>query len=524
MNHYGGTMLNINNNAAHQKQEILVQLVKLQLEGKLTDESELEKIITGIVENSCATEEERQEIRKNLTLKIAARMGHSIDNDDGSKPLSDYAKEALAREKPTWPMLTVINSACNACAPSHYFPTDACQGCLARPCKVNCPKQAIEIVAHRARIDASKCISCGLCVQNCPYHAIIKTVVPCEEACPVGALSKDEAGKEHIDYDKCIFCGKCMSSCPFSAIMDKSQLIDVIKHIMNGKKVVAMYAPAIGAQFKGAKPGQFDGALIEAGFSRVWEVAIGADVTADNEAHEFEERMARGDKMMTTSCCPAYVRAVNIHVPELSPCISETKSPMIYTAELAKKADPDCITVFIGPCLAKRREGFDSDIVDYVLTAEEVSDLFKAKNIDVPKAELKTCSYTPTVSGRNFAKTGGVAESVRLRLKDKSILRPAVINGLDKAGMKVLANYGKLNAQQEPLPDGTPNLIEVMCCEGGCIAGPAVVASPKLGTGLLALYANAGSKPGEDGLPVPCDINEIIQNENQQKPAETDGK
>lgn len=79
---------------------------------------------------------------------------------------------------------------------------------------------------------------------------------------------------------------------------------------MNGEKVVAMYAPAIGAQFKGTKPGQLEGALIQAGFSKVLEVALGADITADKEAAEFAERMERGDKMMTTSCCPAYVRAV----------------------------------------------------------------------------------------------------------------------------------------------------------------------------------------------------------------------
>ena len=74
--------------------------------------------------------------------------------------------------------------------------------------------------------------------------------------------------------------------------------------------------------------------------------------------------MARGDKLMTTSCCSAYVRAVQKHVPELIPCVSETRSPMHYTAELAKQKEPDCITVFIGPCLAKRREGMDDECVD----------------------------------------------------------------------------------------------------------------------------------------------------------------
>lgn len=504
-------MLNTNNNAAKLRKDILVEIAKLQLSKKLLDDltiNEIEELPKHIVpDNSVPVMGSIEEDRKIIYSRIIANLGHSLEGADLTKPLSDFVKEAYEREKPTWPMLTMIPIACNACVKQHYFPTDACQACLARPCMFNCPKNAIE-VSDRARIDPQKCINCGLCAQNCPYHAIIKTVVPCEEACPVGAISKNTDGKEHIDFEKCIFCGKCMSNCPFSAMMGKSQLFDVIKHIMNGKKVVAMYAPAIGAQFR-AKPLQLEAALLEAGFSDVLEVAIGADITADKEAKEFEERMKRGDKMMTTSCCPAYVRSVNIHVPELKPCISETKSPMIYTAELAKKQNPDCITVFIGPCLAKRREGFDSEEVDYVLSVDEVNSLFEAKNIDITKVDVsnvKHLSYIPTVSGRNFAKTGGVAESVRLRLKDKSILKPTVINGLDKNGMKILSSYGQINSGAIPAPENCPNLIEVMACEGGCIAGPSVIANPKLGNGLLTIYANAGSKVDEDGFPKPCDI------------------
>ena len=510
-------MLNTNNNAAALKKDILVEMARLQLEGKLLSPEtadEIEKIPLELIpDGSVPIRKNLAEDRDIVRTRIVANLGHSVEDYDPKKPLAEYVKEAYEREKPTWPMLTMIQSACHACVKPHYFPTDACQACLARPCKMNCPKKAIE-VTDRARIDYKKCISCGLCAQNCPYHAIIKTVVPCEEACPVGAISKGTDGKETIDYDKCIFCGKCMSNCPFSAMMGKSQLFDVIKHIMNGEKVVAMYAPAIGAQFKGTKPGQLEGALIQAGFSKVWEVALGADITADKEAAEFKERMERGDKMMTTSCCPAYVRAVKIPVPALAPCISETKSPMIYTGEVAKKADPDCITVFIGPCLAKRREGFDSEIIDYVLSVEEVDALFTAKNIEIKNAPVRPEKYVPTVSGRNFAKTGGVAESVRLRLKDKSILRPAVINGLDKAGMKILAGYGQINAGKIPAPENCPNLIEVMACEGGCIGGPSVITNPKLGNGLLMLYANAGTKPDESGIPQKADMDEIAREGN----------
>lgn len=92
-------------------------------------------------------------------------------------------------------------------------------------------------------------------------------------------------------------------------------------------------------------------------------------------------------------------------------------------------------------------------------------------------------------------------------------MRPAVINGLDKSGMKILAGYGQINAGKIPTPADCPNLIEVMACEGGCIGGPSVITNPKLGNGLLMLYANAGSKPGEDGRPAKADIEKIINAE-----------
>jgi [FeFe] hydrogenase (group B1/B3) len=359
----------------------------------------------------------------------------------------------------------------------------------------NCAKKAIVIRHGRARIDSEKCVDCGLCLSNCPYHAIVKIPVPCEEACPVGAISKGESGKEQIDYAACIFCGKCMRECPFGAMMDKGQLVDVIKHIMAGKKVAALYAPALAAQFR-AEAGQFETALLQAGFSRVWEVAAGADITAAKEAEDFEKRMADGEKMMTTSCCPAYVRAVRLHVPELSCCVSDTRSPMHYTAEMAKQADADCVTVFIGPCLAKRREGMDDALIDYVLSAEEIEALFAAQEIDVTKMAAALHDVAPTVSARNFAKTGGVAEAVRVRLKNPARLKAAVINGLGKAGMKQLAAYGQIQSGAVPQTAETPNLVEVMACEGGCIAGPSVIANAKAAASRLERYAEAGRREG----------------------------
>ena len=50
-------------------------------------------------------------------------------------------------------------------------------------------------------IDRNKCISCGTCDMECPFHAVI--------------ISPE--GKFSIDAEKCRSCGICASVCPLDA-------------------------------------------------------------------------------------------------------------------------------------------------------------------------------------------------------------------------------------------------------------------------------------------------------------------
>jgi len=431
---------------------------------------------------------------RNIVKQIClAVMGFCPEDDaDENKKLSDYAKEALERTILPRSKLSVINEACMACRKERYIVSNMCRACIARPCQVNCPKGAISFVDGKAFIDQDLCIKCGRCHDVCPYSAIIKNVIPCEDSCPVGAISKDETGKEHIDPEKCISCGKCLKSCPFGAIVERSHLIDVLKNIKNPEQeVIAMLAPAVIGQF-GGDAQNLVGALKALGFSRVAEVAVGADITTIKEAHEFAERMEEGKQFMTTSCCPAYYKAVDLHIPEIKEFVSDTRSPMYYTAEQVKQAYPNCKAVFVGPCFAKRIEAQERDpYVDFVLTFEELNGAFKAAGIDVATAEKQDFDEVSCSQGRGFPLTGGVANAVASILEGKTEVRAETIDGLTPENIKLLKKYATKGCQC--------NLLEVMCCQGGCIAGPGCVAMPLKATMQVKNYTAQG-----------CDLNEKI--------------
>lgn len=411
--------------------------------------------------------------------KLLPLMGFPIDteNEDELKPLSAYAKQAKERTTPAKEILTVVDESCAGCVEANYVVTNLCRGCVASPCVANCPKDAVSIQDnHQAKIDPSACINCGICEKACPFHTIVYIPVPCEKACPVSAISKDERGIELIDYDKCIYCGKCIQACPFGSIFEVSHMMDIWNEIEKGQEVVAIVAPAIMGQYNSA-PGKILAAVKAIGFTDVLEVARGAMDTSYHEARELKEKMEAGEKLMTTSCCPAYTNLADKHLKDLKPFISHTGSPMHYSARRAKEQYPDAKIVFIGPCVAKREEAVRDKGVDYVLTFEEIDGMFAGLDIVVNEMEALEIDQSITQENRNYAVSGGVTNAVLaegLEL-DYEMLR---INGIEKKSIALLraASKGKSKA----------NFIEVMACEGGCIAGPSAHVAPEKSGRILA--------------------------------------
>lgn len=401
-----------------------------------------------------------------------AALGLRIEDEvDELRTLRSYAEEALQRTIPQIqkPVLTVLADACNRCTKQQFLVTDACQSCIAKVCSSTCPKAAIDHHREdgRATIDPQKCVRCGQCVKVCPFHAIIDIKIPCVQVCPVGAITQHPDGRKIFDFQKCIYCGNCQKACPFGSVMPRSMMLDVLKLLQKpSSPVIALIAPAIVGHFGPSMSLPcIIGSIKRLGFAEVIEVSLGADQTAMEEAREFQERMhAFAEKkpkampFMTTSCCPAYVHAIKRHIPEIEDAVSATPTPMFFTAEMARKKFPGCVTVFIGPCDAKLAEAIDCPHTDLALTFTEIYAIIRGCGIkleEVKDDEGKTAA-TGLMTGRGFAITGGVSTAVAAFSgpTPEVPISPVIIDGLNPASVKKLRSFAK-----KPPPG---NLVEVM--------------------------------------------------------------
>ncbi|MBO6148894.1 MAG: 4Fe-4S dicluster domain-containing protein [Lachnospiraceae bacterium] len=434
------------------KHDIMEQVCRLAWKGELTSENK-EKLAFEVIpgprpQYRCCVYKEREIVRQRIRLACAEAP---IDSD-----IPDN-------------VVQVIDPACDECPISAYSVSDSCRFCLGRPCLNSCKFGAISPGEIRMHIDNKKCKECGLCAKACPYGAIVHSERPCKKACPVGAITYDEYGYCKIDKKKCVNCGHCIHSCPFGAIGSKTYLVNIIDAILKGKEVVAMCAPATEGQFgESISMAAIRKSLKDLGFSDMVEVGLGGDMTAAYEALEWSEARKEGRKM-TTSCCPAFINMLRQHFPEqFENNMSSTVSPMCAVSRYLKLMRPDCVTVFIGPCIAKKSEAEDKSVpgnADYVITYGELRALMRSKDL---KFEPVEDSYQEaSIWGKSFATSGGVANAVIECMKERGedtegieLLRCAGGNECKKALLMLKA--GKLKE----------DFIEGMVCPGGCVGGP----------------------------------------------------
>ena len=206
----------------------------------------------------------------------------------------------------------------------------------------------------------------------------------CAAACLFQAIVRDEQGKLTVDPDLCQGCSACIDACKsgnLTASRDVLPVLDALKHAKG--PAFALIAPAFHGQFsKQVTPGKLRTAFKQLGFTGMVEVAVFADILTLKEALEFDRHVnSRKDFQLTSCCCPIWIGMIRKQYPELMEHVPGAVSPMIAAGRAVKQLHPDALTVFVGPCIAKKTEAREPDLVgavDHVLTFQEVQDIFRS--------------------------------------------------------------------------------------------------------------------------------------------------
>ena len=362
----------------------------------------------------------------------------------------------------------------------------------------------------------NKCIICGDCVRMCSE---IQNVGAIDFAHRGSNVEVTTAFDMPLAETNCVNCGQCVAICPTGALVIKSNVDDVWKDIYDPNvKVVAQIAPAVrvalGDEFdlpKGTNVmGKIVGAMKRLGFDEVYDTSTAADLTVIEEANELLAKIKSGntDMPLFTSCCPAWMKYAEDNHPELIDNISSCKSPMgmmssVLKAKAARDNEPKKTKVVaVMPCTAKKYEIHREDqmldgemATDHSITTVELADMIRSAGLrfeDVLPEAVEMPFGIASGAGVIFGVTGGVTEAaIRYVVGDRNKIADIAFTGvrgfeglkevkipLDEEGENILSVAivsGLKNAENliKALQAGEVHydFVEVMACEGGCIAG-----------------------------------------------------
>lgn len=298
-----------------------------------------------------------------------------------------------------------------------------------------------------------RCKTCYTCVRECPAKAICIT-----------------SGQAEVIHSRCINCGNCVRVCSQNAKVVISSVDEVEQLLGSSEKTAAIVAPSFPAEFRERECLKLPGLLREMGFDYIYEVGFGADLVAREYKKILEQENT--NSYIATSC-PAVVSFVEKYYPELVEKLAPIVSPMIATARVLKKIHgAELKIVFIGPCIAKKREkernGLKGEI-DEVLTFNELKELSSRKRIILENINESGFDEPLAGVGSLFAISGGFLQAADIRedfIQENIITANGRINFVE--AFKEFSR-GYLNAR----------VLETLSCEG-CILGPGVTSDAPL--------------------------------------------
>jgi iron only hydrogenase large subunit-like protein len=294
--------------------------------------------------------------------------------------------------------------------------------------------------------EKTQCQDCYKCIRECPVKAI-----------------RVEDGHAMVVPELCILCGHCVTICPAEAKRVRDDLSRAKQLLTLRDRVIVSLAPSFASEFPGIAPGALAAAIKRLGFYGVSETAIGADLVSSRLAEDFAG--TGGGQLYLSSACPVAVEYVKRYMSELSPYITDMASPLLAHARFLKETfEPDIGVVFIGPCIAKKRESDVWQTIDCAISFRDLKRWLCDEHIELTGTEAEFIPFK-AAKGALYPVDGGMIAAVK-KYPGTDGVHMMSVTGLDEI-------EGALRGL-DPAKLAQPLFIELLSCKGGCVNGPLV--------------------------------------------------
>ncbi|MCL2497909.1 MAG: response regulator [Symbiobacteriaceae bacterium] len=293
------------------------------------------------------------------------------------------------------------------------------------------------------------CTGCNRCVRECPM-----------ETANITYLDERANIKTRIEATKCITCGVCLDACRHDARDYEDDTERFFADLAAGVPISLIVAPAIRTNIPAYK--RLFSYLKQLGVRFIYDVSFGADICIWAHVKYIAQH---GFTPFITQPCPSIVNFCRIYRHDLLPRLSPVQSPMACTSIYMKEYQgiTDAIAA-LSPCIAKADEFKDTHLADYNVTFARLLAHLEQNHVIIPLEETDF-DHQESGVGVLFPMPGGLKENIEFFMGRKIHVTKA--EGYDV--------YHKLVEYAETPPELLPDIYDVLNCSGGCNLGSAHV-------------------------------------------------